>query len=160
MIASLRRPRVVIVAALTGWLLAVGIALTAANVVPLTHVGTEHVGLPQAFAGAGIRIEPETINVGSGGNGGTVTVFITLWSPHAGSEVVPASVELCYQLRCTSNNGQWNLEGNGTFHSKFDRAALRGILQGVTTSVTLVADGRLTAPPGRFRGSDVVTIHS
>ena len=158
MIASLRRPSTVISVAVAAWLLAAGIALTAANVVPTTRVGSLRVPLPEALLPATIRIEPGTINVGSGGQGGTVTVFITLSSPHSGADIVPSSVEICVLQRCVSSDGGWTVEGNGTFHAEFGRDAIRDVLYGAHGWVPLSVDGQLSTAPGRFQGSHVVDV--
>ncbi|HEX9476568.1 MAG TPA: hypothetical protein VGA41_07920 [Candidatus Dormibacteraeota bacterium] len=158
MIRGLLRPRVILSAAGAAWLLAVGVALNAANVVPTTHAGVVRVSLPEMLLPAAVRIEPETLNLGSEAGDGTVSIFLSLPLPHQASEIIPSSVELCLGQRCVSGDGSWNLAGNSTLQSKFDREVVRGLLQGAHGWVTLDAHGDLSVPPGHFQGSDAVVV--
>jgi hypothetical protein len=158
MIAGLRRPRTLFLGAAVAWLMAVGIAISAANVVPISHAGVTQARLPELLLPATLRIEPGTLNLASAGGDGTVSVFLTLPGPHQAAEIVPSSVELCFAQRCASGDGRWNLAGNSTLQVKFARAALHNILSGESGGVTLDADGLLSTAPGRFQGSTMVLV--
>src|SRR6266849_6483395 len=114
--------------------------------------------LPEMLLPAAVRIEPETLNLGSEAGDGTVSIFLSLPLPHQASEIIPSSVELCLVQRCVSGDGSWNLAGNSTLQSKFDREGVRGLLQGAHGWVTLDAHGDLSVPPGHFQGSDAVAV--
>lgn len=155
MIRLARRPRVVVPAVIAVWLLAVGVALTAANVLPITHAGSVSVSLPESLLAASIRIEPETVASGAEGQ---LTVFVTLPGPHVGGEILPSTVEMCLLRRCVPGNGASHVEGNGAFQAKFDSDAVKSVLYQARGVVTLTVDGQLAVSPGRFEGSDSVRV--
>lgn len=156
MIRALTRPGSVLFATAALFVVCVGAALTAANLVPVTHAGANRVPLPESLLAATVQVDPKTLNPNAPGD---ATVFVTLPGPHTGEEIIPSSVEMCLQHRCTSSTGPWMLEGNGTFQLKFDRGALSNVLLGAQGWVTLTVDGELSTAPGRFEGSDSVRIN-
>ena len=101
---------------------------------------------------AGVRIEPETLNLKSKG---TFTAFITLPLGYDVNNIDPASL-VCEGAHAIS--GHATGEGSNMFIAKFDRQDLSGISPG--DAVTFTVTGRIIANGDStdFRGSDIVRV--
>ncbi|CAD6493704.1 MAG: Outer membrane protein assembly factor BamB [Candidatus Argoarchaeum ethanivorans] len=110
-------------------------------------------GRVYAFGGseipAGVRIEPETLNLDASG---VFTAFITLLEGYDGADIDVSTVK-CEDAPALS--GTVSASDSGTLVIKFDRADLVGVPAG--NAVRLSVTGELTDGT-RFEGSDTVRV--